>query len=228
MRRELPGDDAEAGSTPGRSVIGLEGRDTGTRRALPVSRSIPPHPDSFDSTIPPMKTTLAPVRFRALTTLLVGLGFAMLMVSGGVLLISPPGRIANWTQWAILGLTKRGWTDLHVVFGALFLVAGLVHLAFNWRPLLQHLGARMSGARGFRSEMDAIAAAVAVAVFFWHPGPSGADLDAAGVERTGQRRLGTRRRSGTDSARRTPEYRRTGEASRRRHGRGTAAAAGRG
>jgi hypothetical protein len=91
-------------------------------------------------------------RFRAFTTLIVVLGFAALLVSGGVLFLSPPGRVANWTQWQILGLTKHGWSDLHVVFSALFLVAGVVHLAFNWRPLLHHLGARMAGKVGFRPE----------------------------------------------------------------------------
>ena len=90
-------------------------------------------------------------RFRALTSLLMVVGFASLLLSGGVLFLSPPGRVANWTNWQILGLTKHGWSDLHIAFGALFLVAGLAHVVFNWRPLLQHLGARM-GRVAFRLE----------------------------------------------------------------------------
>ncbi len=103
-------------------------------------------------------------RPRAFTTLLVVLGFGMLLLSGGVLFLSPPGRIANWTQWQIFGLTKRAWTDLHVTFSALFLVAGVVHLVFNLRPLLQHIGARLSGRGGFRPEW-VLALGVALAVF---------------------------------------------------------------
>lgn len=99
-----------------------------------------------------MNKPLAGFRLRAFTTLLVVLGFAALLLSGGVLFLSPPGRIANWTQWQILGLTKRAWSDLHITFSALFLIAGVVHLAFNWRPLLQHLGARLAGRSGFRPE----------------------------------------------------------------------------
>lgn len=103
-------------------------------------------------------------RPRAFTTLVVVLGFVMLLLSGGVLFLSPPGRIANWTQWQILGLTKRAWTDLHVTFSALFLIAGLVHAVFNLRPLLQHVGARWSGRGGFRLEW-VLALGVALTVF---------------------------------------------------------------
>lgn len=87
-----------------------------------------------------------------------------MLISGAVLFLSPPGRVANWTQWQILGLTKHGWTDLHVAFSALFLVVGVVHLVFNWRPLLQHLGARWTARSGFRWEW-VVATLVAVGVF---------------------------------------------------------------
>lgn len=111
-----------------------------------------------------MKTPPVTFRSRAFTSLVVALGFVALLVSGAVLFLSPPGRVANWTQWQIFGLTKHGWGDLHIVFGAVFLIGGGVHIAFNWRPLLQHLGARMSGRSGFRLEWVA-ALLVAFAVF---------------------------------------------------------------
>lgn len=111
-----------------------------------------------------MKTASVTFRSRAFTSLIMALGFAALLVSGGVLFLSPPGRVANWTQWQILGLTKHGWGDLHIVFGAIFLIGGFVHIAFNWRPLLQHIGARMSGRTGFRLEWVA-ALLVGVGVF---------------------------------------------------------------
>ncbi|MCC6234732.1 MAG: DUF4405 domain-containing protein [Verrucomicrobiales bacterium] len=99
-----------------------------------------------------MKSSPSPFRVRALTTLVVALGFGVLVVSGAVLFVSPPGRVANWTQWEMLGLTKHGWGEIHVVFAAAFLIAALAHLAFNWRPMLQHLGARLAGRRGMRWE----------------------------------------------------------------------------
>lgn len=111
-----------------------------------------------------MKTPLVIFRFRAFTSLIVALGFVALVVSGAVLFLSPPGRVANWSQWQIFGLTKHGWSDLHIAFAAIFIIGGLVHIVFNWRPLLQHLGTRVSGRTGFRLEWVA-ALLVGVAVF---------------------------------------------------------------
>ena len=45
--------------------------------------------------------------FRALTSLTLLWMFLALLVSGVVLYIAPPGRIAHWTDWALLGLTKE-------------------------------------------------------------------------------------------------------------------------
>ena len=62
--------------------------------------------------------------------------FAALVVTGLVLFVTPPGRVANWTGWTMAGLTKDEWGDLHVAFGLLFLISGSCHLYFNWKPLL--------------------------------------------------------------------------------------------
>jgi hypothetical protein len=50
----------------------------------------------------------------------VALSFLALAISGAVLWVSPPGRIANWTDWAMLGLRKSEWIDLHIWFALLF------------------------------------------------------------------------------------------------------------
>ena len=99
-----------------------------------------------------MKRMLREFRFRALTTCVVLLGFVLLLVSGGVLFVSPPGRVANWSQWQMLGLTKRSWSEVHIAFSALFLTAAMVHLAFNWRPLLHHFRSRVGATRVLRLE----------------------------------------------------------------------------
>ncbi len=57
-----------------------------------------------------------------------------LFLSGIVLYIAPRGRYANWSGWKFLFLTKDQWTDLHVAFALLFVVAGVFHLfKFNWK-----------------------------------------------------------------------------------------------
>ncbi len=57
-----------------------------------------------------------------------------LFLSGIVLYIAPRGRYANWSGWKFLSLTKDQWTDLHVAFALLFVIAGIFHLfRFNWK-----------------------------------------------------------------------------------------------
>ena len=64
----------------------------------------------------------------------------MMLVSGVVLYISPPGRVANWTDWRMIGLTKRGWQNQHIIFGFSFLILTIFHLFFiNWKAFLSYL-----------------------------------------------------------------------------------------
>lgn len=105
-----------------------------------------------------------PFQWRAMTSVLIATSFLLLVVTGVVLFVSPPGRIANWTNWNILGLRKTDWAGLHIWFGAVFLVVALFHLAYNWRPLLSYFKDRMTRRMGFRREWAA-ALALCVAVF---------------------------------------------------------------
>jgi hypothetical protein len=58
--------------------------------------------------------TSAGFQWRALTSVLMTLGFVLLAASGIVLFLSPPGRVANWTNWTILGLRKSDWGGVHI------------------------------------------------------------------------------------------------------------------
>lgn len=91
-------------------------------------------------------------RFRPFTSVLILGCFVLLILSGGVLFLAPPGRVANWTNWTMLGLTKHDWGDVHIWFGALFLAGGLAHLFFNWRPLVSYFKNRVARPTGFRWE----------------------------------------------------------------------------
>ncbi len=103
-------------------------------------------------------------QWRALTSVLMTLGFALLALSGTMLFLSPPGRVANWTNWTILGLRKSDWGGLHIWFGALFLSMTLLHVFFNWRPLVSYFKNRVTRSVGFRMEW-AVAAGMCVLVF---------------------------------------------------------------
>ena len=81
---------------------------------------------------------------RSLVAFLMVTGFAVAAVTGTVLYVVPKGNIAHWTGWTLGGLDKDAWGDVHIVTGALFLVAGLLHLYFNWKPLKAYLVSRAS------------------------------------------------------------------------------------
>ena len=80
------------------------------------------------------------LRLRPLVSLLSAWGFLLLLVTGLVLYVEPHGRVAFWTEWTFLGLGKEQWDGVHIVSGWLFIVAGLLHVWLNWKPLLRHLG----------------------------------------------------------------------------------------
>ena len=85
--------------------------------------------------------------FSCLVFISFGLFIALLMmlVSGVILYISPPGRVANWTDWRMIGLTKRGWQNQHIIFGFSFLILSLFHLFFvNWKAFLSYLKSKTS------------------------------------------------------------------------------------
>jgi hypothetical protein len=105
-----------------------------------------------------------PFQWRALISVLVALCFLMLAVTGIVLFISPPGRVANWTNWSILGLRKSEWGGVHIWFGLLFLVVSVWHLALNWRPMLNYFKNRRQRSFGLRKEW-LVACGIVVGIF---------------------------------------------------------------
>ena len=83
--------------------------------------------------------------YRAMTSLVVTWSFIISSVTGVVLYITPEGRIANWTIWELWGLTKTGWGDLHVIFSILFVIVGVAHLVYNWKPFKNYMAERAQG-----------------------------------------------------------------------------------
>lgn len=67
--------------------------------------------------------------------------FAMLIMTytGIILFITPPGRIANWSNWEILGLTKEEYAQVHSTFMVLFIVATILHIFYNFKPMVSYM-----------------------------------------------------------------------------------------
>lgn len=100
---------------------------------------------------------------RSLIAFLVTWSFIVLTLTGIVLYIVPHGRIAYWTHWSLLGLGKDQWSGIHMMFGGLFIVTGVWHLVFNWKPFKRYLADRVGGHLRIRSEL-ALASALALAI----------------------------------------------------------------
>lgn len=76
--------------------------------------------------------------------------------------LRPEGSIASWTGWNILGIDKKGWEGIHIVFCILFLVIASIHLVLNWKPLLHYITLKKAQRRGFHRELAAAAGLVVV------------------------------------------------------------------
>ncbi len=78
-------------------------------------------------------------RISALTTFF---GFIALATSGLVMLLTPGGGGQRGLGRAVsfLGITRHDWQEFHEIAGIVFLIAALIHLTFNWRALMRHLG----------------------------------------------------------------------------------------
>lgn len=91
--------------------------------------------------------------WRAFISLYIVLSFIVMIVTGIVLYIAPPGRIAHWVELTILGLTKEQWQALHTIFTFLFIIAGAFHIYFNWKPFKIYLRTRMQQKVKIRKEL---------------------------------------------------------------------------
>jgi len=75
---------------------------------------------------------------KGFASLLTTFSFIVMSLSGFLLFIVPQGRIAEWTEWRMLGLAKSQWGDIHITTSLMFLIAGAYHIALNWRTLVNY------------------------------------------------------------------------------------------
>ncbi|BCS89682.1 DUF4405 domain-containing protein [Pseudodesulfovibrio sediminis] len=76
---------------------------------------------------------------RKITSLTALISFLVTIVTSVVLYIVPEGRVANWADWQLFGLTKGQWGDTHLTVGTLFFIALLLHVFLNLKPLMAYM-----------------------------------------------------------------------------------------
>ena len=101
--------------------------------------------------------------WRSYISVLTALSFIGMVFTGIVLFFVPPGRIANWTGWTFLALTKHQWIGLHDWFSIIFVIASVFHLYLNWRPFAGYFKSKITRAFGLRAEW-ALATVTCIAV----------------------------------------------------------------
>lgn len=77
--------------------------------------------------------------FRKTVSLTGFISFVVLLITSVVLYFEPHGRVAYWGDWHFLGFTKTNWDDIHITVGTLFLVAILLHIWLNWKPITAYM-----------------------------------------------------------------------------------------
>jgi hypothetical protein len=86
----------------------------------------------------------------------------VLTASGLTLFVTPPGRVANWSNWTFLSLTKSQWQSVHTIIAFLFVAAAAFHLFFNWKVITSYLRTRLE--EGMRRKRELALAGVVVII----------------------------------------------------------------
>lgn len=112
--------------------------------------------------------------WRILVSFGLTVALIMMLLSGAVLFVSPPGRVANWSGWRMLGLTKSEWQEQHIIFGLAFGVLSLFHLLlFNWKLFLSYLHNKVTHSLQHLTELVVMFALTIIlalgTLFHWQP-----------------------------------------------------------
>ena len=79
------------------------------------------------------------MKFRKIISLTALISFVFLILTSIVLYIVPQGRVAYWSDWRLLGLTKTDWGNIHINLGLLLLLSIAFHIYYNWKPIVAYL-----------------------------------------------------------------------------------------
>jgi len=76
---------------------------------------------------------------KKITSLSLGFSFLIMSYTGVILFISPHGRISKWLDWHLFGLDKTQYEQLHTTSMITFLVFGVLHIYYNWKPIMSYM-----------------------------------------------------------------------------------------
>lgn len=112
------------------------------------------------------------IHSRGLTSFFTLFGFLIMAVTGLVLYLEPAGRVAYWTDWRLIGLSKTDWGNIHILSSLLFIVAGAFHTFLNWKPLMNYFKDRVTTGIKLKRELvisSVVSVWIVVAALFPFP-----------------------------------------------------------
>lgn len=79
------------------------------------------------------------MNIRRITSLTAFLSFFVVLLTSVILYIVPHGRVAYWADWRLWTLSKEQWGAIHINTGVLFILSLLLHIYYNWKPIVLYL-----------------------------------------------------------------------------------------
>ncbi|PLY15627.1 MAG: hypothetical protein C0628_02175 [Sulfurimonas sp.] len=79
------------------------------------------------------------MNLKKITSLTMLLTMLIMSYTGIILFIAPEGRVARWIDWSFLGLTKTEAGEVHSTFMILFVLATILHIYYNLKPIVSYL-----------------------------------------------------------------------------------------
>lgn len=79
------------------------------------------------------------MNLKKITSLTMLFSMLIMVYTGIILFIAPAGRVANWSNWEILNLTKTQYGQIHSTFMVLFIIGTILHLFYNWKPITSYM-----------------------------------------------------------------------------------------
>lgn len=95
------------------------------------------------------------IYWRSLVTFLIIMTFLIISISGIVLYFAPPGRVAYWSIWKFMALTKTQWQAVHTIFTFLFVIGAAFHIYFNWKVIVSYVKVKINEGMKRRKELIA-------------------------------------------------------------------------
>ncbi|MFC1889908.1 DUF4405 domain-containing protein [Thermodesulfobacteriota bacterium] len=108
------------------------------------------------------------MKLQRTTSLTAMLSFSVMFLTGVVLYVTPRGRIAHWVDWRLWGLSKDQWSNIHINMAILFILAGLLHIYYNWKPITSYLKNKDKQWKVFTGDFNtALVLTVLFVLFTW-------------------------------------------------------------